>query len=190
MIRMVKIRSISNFGNHHTVIFALMMIVFVAAIFSILGCSESSSGNSGSDNTSNVEIEWLDPGPNEPVITYIYSGGLMTSMVFYQKFRVNGESGNLKISARIEEGTGNMDLLDEQAYSAEVESGTDYKISVKVGISGMGSCSPTDNDLMIFDSTSAPTTSEIYIAPTFDIDWNWWECVGTYSISEIIIQKI
>jgi len=142
------------------------------------------------NTTSTIEIEWLDPGPNEPIIKYIYSSGVIAKMLFYQKFGVKENSGTLRFTARIEEGTGNMDLLDEQSYSADVESGIDYKITVTVDISGMGSCSPTDKDLMIFDSSSAPTTNEIYIFPTFNVDWNWWECVRRYSISEISIQHI
>ena len=165
------------------------LIFCLICVLPLMGCS----GNDNDDavnNTSNVEIEWVNPDPDEPVIKYEYTGGLLTTMIFYQKFEVRSGSGKLNIVARIEEGTGNNDLLEEQTFSGDVEYGTNYKIAVTANLGGWGSCSPTDNDLMIFESISAPTIREIYIAPTFDVDHNWWECAKSYSIIDIQIQQL
>jgi len=167
----------------------LLLIPLIIGSFVILSCTGSGSSQDNVGKQDDVQIEWVEPDPNEPIIRYQYSGGLLTTMVFYQTFTVNGGSGSIRLTTRIEEGTGNMDLLDEQTNSFNVGDGIDYEITVTVALSGSGSCSPTDNDLLIFDSLSAPTTREIYIAPTFDVEWNWWECVRTYSIAEVNIEQ-
>jgi hypothetical protein len=52
---------------------------------------------------------------------------------------------------------------------------SEYEVLVHANVGGLGLCSPSDTDKMIFSSPSASTTSEITIMPNlvrFAHKWN------------------
>jgi hypothetical protein len=118
-------------------------------------------------------ITWIEEGT---VITYHYSGGVLSGMTFHRKFEVTSDSGDVRIRATLKERSDSVDIIDEIEDTFQVAQSIEYEVLVYAGVSGQGSCSPSDTDKMIFSSPSASTTSETTIFPLLQ----WDPITGTY----------
>jgi hypothetical protein len=133
-----------------------------------------------------VQIEWIArSGPDEPLIKYKYTGGILTNLHFYQNLKVTSGTGKSQLSATIMDGSISGTEHDEYSETFNVEIGLTYELLVEVDVSSWGSCSPVDKDIIVFESPSALSTSLINIMPVFDVDKNWYKCAGKYAITDM-----
>ena len=140
--------------------------------------------------SSDVVIEWVDrSGPDEPLITFQYAGGILIKMIFHQNFHVISGNGNIQFTVSVKDEVGDVTHLGERSETFSVEEGLMYELIADVSVSSFGRCDQTDTDVMVFSSSSVATTSHITIYPGFNLDWNWFECAGRYAVSDLRVQR-
>jgi len=136
-------------------------------------------------------ISWITGG-TQTVITYHYSGGVLSGMTFHRKFEVTSGSGNVQIQATLKDSSSSTEIIDEIADTFQVLESTEYEVLVHANVGGQGLCSPSDTDKMIFSSPSASTSSEITIMPELKQNpatgqYDWY-CVRNYAIDSITLN--
>ena len=110
-------------------------IIVLILIFALTGCEKQPSG---------PKIEWLSS-----VMTYSYSGGVLSGVNFYCEFTVtDDQSGKLSIEASIGS--------TRKSCSAFVEAGEQYDVIVSCGLGTEGSKST-----LILDPSSETEPLEI-----------------------------
>lgn len=138
------------------------------------------------DDTS---LLWIRPyDPEVPISRWQYSGGVAVRIIFYQDFRASGESGSLRLSAAVKAEATDAASLAEHTIDVSVLAGQTYTLITEVDVSNWGTCNPIDRDTILFSSpgTSAPPGFDINAI--FNTNWNRFECVGRYAISEMRIE--
>jgi hypothetical protein len=128
----------------------IRVMVAGALVLLVFGCSKDEEEN---PYASGPQIEWVSSGT---IMTYNYSGGVLSGVNLHLKFNVVDKSGDVQILVKNKDSNG--DIIDTKTLVENVESGSQYKITVACGLADKSSsCS------IIYDSPTAQSPFSYYI---------------------------
>ena len=125
-------------------------LVVITLLMLVSGCSKDDEEN---PYASGPQIEWVPLGT---IMTYSYSGGVLSGVNLHLKFNVIDKSGDVQILVKNKDSNG--DIIDTKTLVENVEYGNQYKITATCGMGDKSSrCS------IIFDSPTAESPYSYYI---------------------------
>jgi hypothetical protein len=161
------------------IIFSLLLIMFIS-----LGCPDDTEIDS---MQSGPEIEWISGGT---VISYSYSGGVLSGFNFHRSFKVLNESGKVSVDVQVQ---GDKDSKVSGTFN--VEKGKQYDLKVKGSKKSSKVSSPGNKCLtVVFSSPNCSSKQEIQISSYAVPSYNEWVgdtyyCPTAFTFGEIIISE-
>jgi predicted small secreted protein len=120
-----------------------IFVLFLITAFILASCNWG-DGNGNGDNDdggSDLEITWIKDSGG-PIATGEYDSGILTGYSCFGYFEVDDGSGEIEITAVLEDNAGNT--VESQAESFSVEKGLSYKLSLMVNCSGPSNYDPSN----------------------------------------------
>jgi hypothetical protein len=161
------------------IIFSILFIMFIS-----LGCPDDTEINS---MESGPEIEWISGGN---VISYSYSGGVLSGFNFQRSFKVLNKSGEVSVNVQV--------LSDNDSKvtgTFDVEKGKQYEVKVQGSRKSSKVSSPGTKCLtVVISSPNCASKQEIQISSYPVSSYNEWVgdtyyCPTTLAFGEISISE-
>lgn len=162
------------------IIFSILFIMFIS-----LGCDDDDTDIDAVQ--SGPEIEWISGGI---VISYSYSGGVVSGYNFKRSFTVLNESGKVSVDVQVQ-----GDNESKVTGTFDVEKGRQYELKVK-GIKKSSKVSSPGSKCLtvVFSSPNCPSKQEIQISSYSVPSYNEWVgdtyyCPTTFTFDELSISE-